>query len=96
MKCEGGNKKRTPLKQKWRGRESGASVSESGASGQSLFRQIYPTLPAELLQGRTTNDADPKQPFYQSHLERPNNIETLQVSEHQDLSVQMLYVPQQY
>ena len=76
------------------------SPAQAGLSpaqaGQSLFRQIYPTLPAELLQGRTTNDADPKQPFYQSHLERPNNIETLQVSEHQDLSVQMLYVPQQY
>ena len=70
------------------------SVSQLSFLG--LFRQIYPTLPAELLQGRTTNDADPKQPFYQSHLERPNNIETLQVSEHQDLSVQMLYVPQQY
>ena len=33
VKCEGGNKKRTPLKQKWRGKESGESVSESGASG---------------------------------------------------------------
>ena len=37
VKREGGNKKRTPLKHKWRGRESGASVSESGASVSESF-----------------------------------------------------------